>query len=265
MEHDFYLEHPCAHMTQMNLRVSSVTAAAFRNFCKEQKLTQNEALSVLLTHASDSTLAQNAALTEIARCKRALEELNEKYADITAKQHSKEESDWTKVRDWAKVMQDMLSYILERKVPGRWPTIRPGYFKRDHNQLEFSQYQYPKESRCFLVQLDNLIYSKGRYPALFILAHRVNENGELEYLKFRYYPRSRFVGVALNASVFACQGAEWLIGCIPAPDGAMNVFASLPIAGLKPTDILLDALNNTMPKSNLDQRILDAERRRSKS
>jgi len=65
MKSDFFLEFPGAHMTQMNLRVSACTVSAFRQFCKEHTLTQNEALSILLAHASESKLAENAAMTEI--------------------------------------------------------------------------------------------------------------------------------------------------------------------------------------------------------
>ena len=52
-------------MTQMNMRVSQKTANAFRQFCYNQKLTQNEGLAILLTQATENTEAENALRDEI--------------------------------------------------------------------------------------------------------------------------------------------------------------------------------------------------------
>lgn len=261
----YYFEgYSRSHMTQINMRVSQKTATAFRQFCYEQKLTQNEGLAILLTQVTESTAAENALRDEIKFYKNELALMNQKYTAAIEQPKAKEESDWKRVRDWTKIMRDMLSYILDHKAADRGPRIKPGYFKRDHERVQFNRYRYPEEAGCTFVQLDDFIYSKGRSPALFILAHHVNEHGEIEYLKFRYYPRDRFVGIPLRATSYSYRNASWLIGHMPAPDGAMDVYAALPVDGIMPSNKLLDAAENMIPKSDLDRTIMNAERRRKK-
>lgn len=253
-----------SHMTQINMRISQNTANAFRQFCCEQQLTQNEGLAMLLTQATESATAENALRDEIQFYKNELARMNQKYTAAIEQSKAKETSDWERVRDWTKIIRDMLSYILDHKAVDNRPKIKPGYFKRDHERIQFDRYRYPEEAGCTFVQLDDLMYSKGRSPALFILSHHTNEHGEIEYLKFRYYPRDRFVGIPLRATSYSYRNASWLIGHMPAPDGAMDVYAALPVDGIMPSNKLLNAAENMIPKSGLDRKIMDAESRKKK-
>ena len=40
---------------------------------------------------------------------------------------------------------------------------------------------------------------------------------------------------------------------MPAPDGAMEVYAAFPVDGIMPSNKLLDAAENMIPKSDLDR------------
>ena len=92
----------------------------------------------------------------------------------------------------------------------------------------------------------------------------MNEHGEIVYLKFRYYPRDRFLGIPLRATSYSYRNASWLIGHMPAPDGAMDVYAALPVDEIMPSNKLLEEFENMAPKSNLDRTIINAERRKKK-
>lgn len=263
----FTKDFPERPMTQLNLRVSPYTADAFRAYCREHRLTQNEALAVLLSgrHFDEQDSAEAAYLEELHRYQTTITEVTDKYEALQEKQKTREESDWQKARSWAKIMNKLLDYVIERAELGE-PPAKKKYFKRDHNRVGFHKYRTPPGSGCVVVRLDALLYGQSIHPPLFLLTtHIVEEDGSEELLKFRYYPRARFVGVPPGATKYSCPGSLWAIGYIPASDGAAEVLAALPLDAITQSSTLLKALHPDAPKSGLDLLIEDIERRRKKN
>ena len=79
----------------MNLRVSMETANAFKAFCHEQHLTQNEGLAALLRSISnkDPAMAENAMLTELQRYKKLNDKLSEKIRALIKVQRNSKSTD----------------------------------------------------------------------------------------------------------------------------------------------------------------------------
>lgn len=249
-------------MTQMNLRVSTETAKAFKEFCQEQGMTQNESLASLLLFSShhDNGVAENALLVELQRYKKSNEELSEKCRELNDFQKRVKLTDWKRCRDWATVAQSMFDYIVDLG-PKREPSkMKVGRFKWDGAKELFHAHKYLEGSGCIVVKLDGFLYSKGFHSALFVLAHHV-ENGKEKLVKFRWYPSDRFFGVPLRSTEYAYPGALWLMGYMPATDGSSMLISALPVESIKGTEKLFCTLQNA-EKSNLDMIIADANQRK---
>lgn len=100
--------------------------------------------------------------------------------------------------------------------------IEQGYYK-DCSHTE--KYHYPTTAGVYILRPTQILFGKGRYPAIFILG--IGENGE--YLKFRFYPKSYFAGINPKNEKYWLRGSVWLIGCEPANDGAMDVIFAFPL------------------------------------
>ena len=100
--------------------------------------------------------------------------------------------------------------------------IEQGYYK---DCPYTDKYHYPAETGVYILRPTDILYGKGRYPAIFILGVGDNE----EHLQFRFYPKPYFAGVNPKKEKFWLRGSVWLIGCEQANDGAMDVVFAFPL------------------------------------
>ena len=101
--------------------------------------------------------------------------------------------------------------------------IDSGYYADYPNRELF---RYPDASGFYIVRPVAILYGKGRYPARFVMA--VGDDSAM--LRFRWYPKSQFVGVPITDPRFSLRSAVWLIGCDRANDGAMDIVAAFPLS-----------------------------------
>lgn len=100
--------------------------------------------------------------------------------------------------------------------------IDQGYYKDCSNT---EKYHYPTEAGVYILRPTQILFGKGRYPAIFILGIGENE----EYLKLRFYPKSYFAGINPKNEKYWLRGSVWLIGCEPTNDGAMDMSFAFPL------------------------------------
>ena len=100
--------------------------------------------------------------------------------------------------------------------------IEQGYYK---DCPYTDKYQYPAETGVYILRPTDILYGKGRYPAIFILGAGVDD----EHLKFRFYPKSYFAGINPKNEKFWLRGSVWLVGCEQANDGAMDMIFAFPL------------------------------------
>lgn len=87
------------------------------------------------------------------------------------------------------------------------------------------KYHYPAVAGVYILRPTDILYGKGRYPAIFILGE--GDDGTL--MKYRFYPKSYFTGVSPKNEQFWLRSSAWLVGCEQANDGAMDMIFAFPL------------------------------------
>lgn len=106
---------------------------------------------------------------------------------------------------------------------GKLPLTIPQGMYKDCSYTD--KYHYPTAVGVYILRPTDILYGKGRYPAIFILGVGDDE----EYLQFRFYPKSYFTGVSPKNEQFWLRSSVWLIGCEQANDGAMDMVFAFPL------------------------------------
>lgn len=97
-----------------------------------------------------------------------------------------------------------------------------GYYK---NFPEKDTYKYPDNEGVYIFRPQEILRSKGRWGALFLLGIGDNEQ---QYM-FRFYPKSYYAGENIANSVFGKRGSVWLVGCEKSKDNAMDLIYAFPL------------------------------------
>lgn len=91
--------------------------------------------------------------------------------------------------------------------------------------LPAQQYQFPKEVGPYVFRPQEILRSKGRWGALFLLGKGDND----KLYKFRWYPKRHYAGLQIQNPLFGKRGSVWLVGCEKANDGAMDMIYAFPL------------------------------------
>lgn len=86
-------------------------------------------------------------------------------------------------------------------------------------------YQYPEDEGFYIFRPQEILRSKGRWGAIFLVG--IGDNNRL--YRFRYYKKSYYAGENIANSSFAKRGSVWLVGCERAADGAMDIVYAFPL------------------------------------
>lgn len=244
-------------LTQLNLRVREDVVQNFRRFCRENDITQSEGLRILLVSAKgssrcDMALSMQRELKRQEQCLRMME-ANNKELRIQLKSAAQTNS--KKLKEWAAVMRKLLDSIAEAVPHAELtnPKLKVQSFHVAKKSVDFKKYQYPAGSNLCTVRLDALVYGKGLTPPIFVLGHTL----EGIPIKLRWYPKAEWVGFPPKATMYACKDAKWLMGYLPAKDGAMDLIASVPIEGLQ---VKVESSSEQHVTSSLDDLIINAMR-----
>ena len=255
-------------LKQLNLRVRSDVVEAFKTFCESYHVTQSDGLRLLLLadHSSHDQM-MDSVWQETEFHKQEIAKLQQANNDLRQKRIDKEQREYQLAQDWALITRQIVNYITDPSgiSTSTLPRLTPMSFSASRYKLDFHAYQYPNEAGCCTLTVDSLVYGKGRKPALFILGH--NENNQL--IKLRWYEKKDFVGISPRSSKHALKGAKWLVGCVAAKDGAMDLLMSIPLECIYShtiDTIDLSVATSSPPNSptrSVNELILDAQQRKN--
>jgi len=213
-------------LTQLNVRVTPDTISAFREYCAAMNITQSQGLSILLnlTDCSD-TDAYSSHITSLTKQNQSLKE---KIDAASKERKSNSDKYHNKYNATSTVLSDIVHYITKELPTDKvHPNhISPCSFAEGQLYHEFDSYQYPSQAGAIEITLQDIVRNKSNrtYPLFLLVTDSHDRN-----LKFRYYPRTNFAGIAPYNEGFAINGSKWLYGFTLSDDGAADLIASIPL------------------------------------
>lgn len=226
-----------SQMTQLNIRVLRNVAEAFREFCEQSHLSQNNALALLLAPENQARLETvNAPWQELQYQKELNEQLKIENEQLRKKRNELQlrEKGYRKVI--AKISNEVVGTIAKNNGKDfvKKPVLKAMHFKDAKRQLDFESYQYPDKYGIEEITLVGIVNGVQKMranrdlllpTALFVLG----ETNGGDKIKFRWYPKEHFVGITPRNEMYAYSGARWLAGFVVAPDGATDLIANIPL------------------------------------
>jgi len=216
--------------TQMNVRMYAKDKEKFNAFCKDMKLNQREAFSLLLDKTTEpqSTAHISQQIKEyqnkINELLKIFTVLKNKIDSLTSSPKPPSEIKATaQLKLVRQCISAYLPYIFLYKIYEEpLPVLS---YKRFKESLPFGvKYDYPPEDGYMVLNPHALVWGKSRH-VLFVIGTDGNEN----HIKLRYYPKDTFVGVSPLNKDHAYVGSSWIMGYKRANDGAMDIVLALPL------------------------------------
>lgn len=224
----------------LNIRTTWEVACLFRSFCKENGLTQNQGLLLLLEMANDGSNSTLLLQDMQGRLGRADEKIanNTEIIDRLHREIQEEKESKKRPREVdAARIQNMLIKKFFAYLPT--PEFTEAYMKRYSAKMskeifpEKNGYHYPEKDGVYLLYLEHIGYSKGHNKLLFIYGKTPSG----EKIKLCYpYAREHQYGQTLWDSPYLIQGYPWGFG-VQKPKEIAYIIASLPLFDL---DRILD-------------------------
>ena len=221
---------------QLNIRTNDTTKHAFNSFAKTRHLYAGDALTLLLNEVAkleaedacselyyqiiehQSTLYQQRE--ELNRLRATLSKYRAEGAILSSEKHQLEAA--------LTLISGIADWYNKQVTPVDQP-IRPIRYKRWKKTVSLQtkqQYCYPNwESGLLVMQIEEVLWGKGRYPAIFILG--VGADGTK--VKLRFYPKKTHVGISPRHSPFCTRDNMWLFVYQRSNDGAADIVGSLPV------------------------------------
>lgn len=219
----------------LNIRTTWEVASLFRSFCKENGLTQNQGLLLLLEMAdngNNSTLLVQDLQGRLGRADERIANNTELICRLYQEiQEEKESKKRPREVDAARI-QNMLINKFFAYLP--IPEFSEAYLKRYSAKMskevfpERTEYHYPDKEGVYLLYLEHITYSKGHRRLLFIYGK--TEAGEKIKLCYPYAREHRY-GQTLWDSPYLIQGYPWGFG-VQKPKEIAYIIASLPLFDL---------------------------------
>lgn len=255
-------------LKQLNLRVRSDVIEAFKTFCESYHVTQSDGLRLLLlTDHSSHDQIMDSVWQETESYKQEIAKLQQANVELRQKRIDKEQREFQLSQDWAMITRQVVDYITDYSHPDNslLPRLAPMSFSASKRKLDFHAYQYPAAAGCCTLTVDNLVYGKGRKPALFVLGR----NDDDQLIKLRWYEKKDFVGISPRSSRYARKGTKWLVGCVAAKDGAMDLLLNIPLGCIHAH--VIDTIDSPIatsyiqdsPTRSVNEIIFDAQQRKN--
>ena len=224
-----------------------------KRFCRETKLTQSEAIRLLLDHTENGTI-QDTVAAAIADREDKISQLQEQLA-IAKKRQIKRE---TKETVLLSCLKDALRTYMHHLYPNN--SLDRGSklisYKKFTRRLPWGiKYSYPEGEGHIIISLDALLVSSTRSHAYFV----VGKTDDGHYYKLRYYSRAEYAGIRIFSSPYATPNSRWILLFTEAPDGAKDLCGALPLlrsetdnaTESKPTEQLHPSLDFVINMANV--------------
>lgn len=217
----------------LSVRTTEDVANAFRQYCRDNALTQSQALASLLDKANQ-TGDENILVRDLAdRLGKADEQLKQAYQKNENLQNAlkkeKQSKEYPKKYQAARLQDELLKAFFHRvsspKSPGMIKLKKCSPKISAHIFPERGEYNYPDHDGVILLYLEHMAFEKTTYPPLFIYGRDADGNKK----KVRwYYKRSERYGISMWESPYLFEGAPWLIAVQKTGDVA-DMVGSLPV------------------------------------
>ena len=245
---------------QYNLRVYEDDLKKFLRLCHDHGLTRKAGFSLLLS-CCNSTEADKTSYAadeiKLLHERLAAQTAALKIAQDTVDKLSMRLRQDHRYQSLLQTTQALLKSYCEVALIDDEPFARLRICRADRFP-HLSSYQYPAtEQGTQTIILQGLVYGNGRTPAIFVLARTVNN----QLLKYRYYPRSDYVGIQIPNSGWTYLGAKWIVSWTRTRDGAIQLTGSLPLPLSLDTLVPEDYIRYQQDKMSLDQKIKNAQNR----
>ena len=107
-----------------------------------------------------------------------------------------------------------------------------------------------------MIYLEHLVYGKPSSPPTFVLGRTENQ----ERIKLRWYPKKEFLGIWPRNERFAKRDSKWLMGYLPAQDGAVDLVAAIPMESVGICEEKNHIAKRKVP--SLDEMLMNAEHKK---
>ena len=252
--------------TQLNIRVDFWAAQAFRDFCERNLVTQNEALRLLLQNVGQDYYERTDPLQRrLQQQEEIIEKLQKDNDELRSERAEKHKRLLNQRRDWFRIVDKMLMRIVDRYcVPPDDDTepLKRMKFKDAKKYYDFKSYQYPESADCFLLTIDFVCFGKSVAPPIFVCG--VDETDSR--VKVRWYPKKEYLALSPRSESYVYEGAQWLICCLQATDGAMDMVAGVPFGAPEQAEYdddkepEFESAYDMIRKIGIDEMIARAER-----
>ena len=222
---------------KLTIRVTKADRDRFVAYAEKLKLSQGDALSVLLTKYENNFESfvdwdNDYYVGQILESAR--DQVNLMRAQLDIKQEL-----WGKERKQYQARIETLRQRLVRIQKGLCEYYRffksscniplgidtDNYRQYTRNLNDRYQYAYPSQEGWCLMRPVAILYGAGRTPVRFLLGTTTDGRD----IKLRIYPKEYFAGVSLRNESYGLRGSVWLVAWEKAHDEAMDLVMALPL------------------------------------
>ena len=233
---------------QMNLRMLESDRRAFNRFCKKNRLKTREAMGLLLDQLTDEKTHLNELLAEVKALRRENDHLKERVSLMKGEVLPKQEE---KAQGYLKFLQPAVRNYIDQIYPAKENEALPSFSYKQFRRQTGIHCEYPKEEGFAVLAAEAMLW--GRNHARFVIGR--DQDGK--WMKIRYYPKPLYMGAVIWDYP---RGTRWMLGCVRASDGAMEVASAFPLP------LTWGLVEATPPEKNecwtsLDDQISEAQRR----
>ena len=242
--------------TQLCLRLAPTDKEEFQKYCRRTNLRQTDAFAQLLNTAGENAAPDVQRLSDLleeseTRCTKLAEEHEKLRSGLAVPRSERIENNARATFNFAQ--KAICAFVKATYTRNRYTDLPIKEFRYDDFKRRFpnaTRYQYPTEDGTYIVKLQTLVWGKARNPVYFLMC----KTQEGEYLKFRFYQKSEFIGEQVRHSFYAQLDSRWLFAGRVAPDGAVDLLAAFPL--------LNTAYGERREKMALDDQIQNAASKR---
>lgn len=214
----------------LNIRTTTQLAEAYRNFCKENNLTQNQGLALLLAGTEENARKfLNADIRErLCIADAALAERDRVISHLRKELEEERNTRQESKKDYvARIQHSLLGTFFESLPTPVFAQDRMKCWSVKSSQEIFpeeEEYHFPNQDGVLILRLDHVRYARANSTLLIIYGQ--TEAGEKIKLCWRIYDKNRY-GRYLLDSPYLIKGYPWsfavyspkeiayAVGCLP--------------------------------------------------
>ena len=233
---------------QMNLRMPESDKRAFDRYCKKNRLKAREGLGLLMDQLTGDSSHLNELLAEVKALRRENDHLKERLAVLRGETLPGSEQ---KAHAYLQFLKPGIQRYIQQLYPSTENASLPTFPYKQFRKQTGIRCEYPESEGFLVLTAEAMLW--GHHRARFV----VGRDQEGKWLKVRYYPKPVYMGSVIWEYP---KGTRWLLGCLRASDGAMEIASAFPL----PLTWGLTGAKSTVQNerwASLDEQIFEAQRK----